>query len=155
MLSKTTLKSIIRRNCTALGVPCPRLEIGPPSLLPTGTTRAALSDDGKTVYLNSLYYPSMTEPEAWLYLSHECRHIHQLMHGFNPLEDYSSGSDVSLTVYASQFAEIDANAWAVVVCSSVLGIAPTFGGVYSAAVHEAIYSRARVIAAQYNAPGAF
>lgn len=145
MISKTTLKSIIRRNCTALSIPCPRLAILPPEGFTTPTTRAALSSDGLSIAVNAAYLPAMTIQEAWFAMSHECRHLWQQKNAPDLLTGYTPSAGTALNAYAAQPAEIDANAWAVIVCSDALGMRPTFNAMYSPEVCRMIDDRARQI----------
>lgn len=142
MISKTALKSIIRQNCTALSIPCPRLAILPPEGFTTPTTRAALSSDGLSIAVNAAYLPTMTIQEAWFAMSHECRHLWQQKNAPDLLTGYTPSAGTALDAYNAQPAEIDANAWAVLACSDALGIRPTFDSVYPPDICRLIDDRA-------------
>lgn len=125
-ISKTALKTIIRRNCTLLSVNCPALAIVPPDALPGFSVVAALSDDGKSLAVSAERVQSMALPDAWLYISHECRHLWQQSQAPELLTGYAARNVLNITEYNSQPAEVDANAWAAIMCANALGILPLF-----------------------------
>lgn len=77
-------------------------------------------------------------------ISHELRHKHQLDYHLFDFTNYKSNNEVSTVDYNSQYAEIDANAYAYLIIISVFGVQPLFKGLDQDVINK-IKSRAKEI----------
>lgn len=148
MVPAHRIKEIIRFNCDLLGIDCADYALVPSAELPTATTVTAVGNGNRTIAINEAACNNMTERDAWLYLSHECRHLWQLKNMPQMLQGYMASSDLPLSDYASQIPEMDANAWATAVCRSVLGMEPIFNS-YPPTVQAVIRSMAEELEDEY------
>ena len=110
-------------------------------------------------HLTSEYYPPedkviYVKPDesmgAYFEIAHELRHKWQLKNCFNEyFRDYKEMDAISIEEYGEQKAEIDANAFAVVMALKYLDYFPLFDG-YPSAEKKKIYERVRNIASDYG-----
>lgn len=138
-----------RINAGLLRVPVPRLVWAPKGTFTTETTRAALSEDGKSIALNRDL--PFSPPDVWLTVSHEMRHLWQRTRG-RIREGYQPSAALPLADYNAQPEEIDANAWAVVVAANVLQKRPTLENNLGPEIWKQIEARAAEITNEMNSP---
>ena len=106
---------------------CALLEIVPPKItycreIPVSKSAlAALSADGTELLLRSLYLDAR---DLFTAVAHELRHAYQIKQKTFSL-DYNR-IELALEEYNMQPAEIDANAFSVVVMHNFFGVTPTF-----------------------------
>lgn len=124
------------------------LGVAPPQLIRSGTQNlgtkiAALElPDGRL-----LVRPDLPVLETLLALAHEMRHLWQVCNGMfsdSIAPEHYTDSSVDFEAYALQPCEVDANAYAQLVCENLLGLRPLWQG-YSDNVKSAIAQRRKEI----------
>ena len=121
-----------------LDIDIPKISFADATVL--GTKMAAIEMPGRG---NLLIKKNLSLPETVLALAHELRHLWQIKQGvFNDSITYDRYIDSkdNLEEYALQPCEVDANAYAQIVCVDLLGIKPIWKG-YSVQVKAAIEKR--------------
>lgn len=136
------ISSIVQANCDLLGIHPPDVKYAPASDFLTPTTIAATRDDGGAIQLNQ-DIPAST-PDLWFSLSHELRHVWQIQRG-KLSHSYSDRQGTSVVAYNMQYEEIDANAWAYIMCTEFLHLRPTLETALPPEVVERIIVRAQRI----------
>lgn len=106
-----------------LDVERPVIRWAEPTVFRTPTTVAALSDDGTEIALNSTVKDFRFLCFA---VAHEMRHLWQMKHKAAWMASYKPSDEAGgITEYNEQDAEIDANAFALIVLTDLLGQRPT------------------------------
>ena len=128
---------------------CNTLEIGIPKIykvqrLSTPTTLAEY-DKGKDI----LFYKDTRTVEIFFSIAHELRHKWQLKYHPDWFEKYNSSKYLSVIEYNMQQVELDANGFAVIAYTDLLGLKPTFDGVDKIIVN-AIFDMADKIAKEMS-----
>lgn len=138
------MDKFIRIICEDLNIPIPRIS-NDTSVFCTDTQLAACSSDGNTIYLPKT---DTLTPELMLAIAHELRHVYQIKYFPDKyFKTYSPNHSISTEEYNLQEAEIDANAYASVIISCLIGIKPLFQNM-SKNVRDAISKRAKEISNQ-------
>lgn len=139
------LDKFINEVCKILEINPPQVSVGENHFANT-TMLAQCSSDGRHIFLRN----KEVNPDIFFSIAHELRHVWQIRYHSGILDDYIP-SDLSLTVdeYNLQPAEIDANAFGLVIMNTFFGITPRFDGL-SAGVKDRIKEQARIIIEEYN-----
>lgn len=110
-------------NCQKLQIEIPKLKFAAAAAFPAPTVRAALSEDFNEIAINTSV--NWSALDIWFAVSHESRHMWQHLNGIFNSSEYVPSDGKNLKTYNEQKEEIDANAWAVLVVSSLFGVRPT------------------------------
>lgn len=108
---------MVAQCCAIAGVPLPRVELTDD--LPTPTTWAAVSADCTSIGIR----PGMPDIQAFYSVAHEVRHLWQHITGWD-LETHQMPGTESAYTYNLQPEEVDAHAWACLICSEIYGVRP-------------------------------
>ncbi len=140
------IKDIVSYNCDVMRIPVPSIRLAAPSKFVKPTIKSAVSSDGKELLINRTFAENKADiPFVWLAISHECRHIWQLLKT-DILVNYQTSAEITLLVYNSQLAEVDAWAWACNIVAQKFGIRPTLEKNFGADLWAQIEKRAYDIA---------
>lgn len=138
MNNKKVIKEIVTNLSFVLQIPVPKIYFSNNSIL--GNKIACLSMPEKVLYI----CPELPISETILAISHEMRHLWQLEHGLFQDEIGSSetyiDSQIDFEKYLMQKSEIDANAFAQIMCIKLLGIKPLWQN-YPKNVRDSIQKR--------------
>lgn len=123
---------------------CHFLEIDTPKIsydtthFSNATMVAQCNSKGTTIYIKK---PGNTPtPDLFFAIAHELRHIWQIRTDYPAyFSDYRTAGEVSTEEYNLQVAEVDANAFAIIVMADFFGLRPQLG--LSTAVMAAINAR--------------
>lgn len=150
---KITMIDYIRKvadyNARQLKIVTPKIKVVSKSseVFATPTTQAAISSDGKNLYINKMAIDGWEKDEqpfnVWLVISHECRHAWQ-EHDKNfrkHFDNYKNSASLSVQDYNLQPAEIDAWAWAILLVGKNFGVRPTLEQQLGLEVWSAILKR--------------
>ena len=105
------------------------LEIDPPSIEYTSedfltiTTKAMVTPDRSRIIIKA----GLDRKQECFYIAHEMRHVWQAKYMPSLLEGYMQSDQLDKEAYNLQSAEIDANAFGVVILSNVFNSIPQFG----------------------------
>lgn len=116
------IREIINLNAEWLGIPAPEWRLVPPDELPARTVRAATNSTGTVIAINKA--ADFSTAELFFVLSHEMRHCWQVRTPKIDIGLFHPSTGENMAEYNRQPAEIDANAWAVIMCGACLGIRP-------------------------------
>lgn len=122
--------------CEDLGINAPKISYDM-SDFPGSLSAAVKPDNRKVLYIRSQNF----DLDTAFAVAHELRHLWQLKWHKSWFGSYKKRDEVSFEAYNRQFAEVDANAYALVIMEDFFNRTPLFNG-YSAAVKELIYQRA-------------
>lgn len=137
-IDTSAIQSAVEFNVSLLGLPEPEIEYLPPEQFITATIRAAASRTGKSIAVNTGY--DISELDAWLFISHELRHVWQIRKGIlRP--DYTDRSATAFADYNLQPEEIDAHAWAALVTTNRFNVRPTYEVLFGEACNQKITER--------------
>lgn len=131
---KLSVIQYIKIICNALQIDMPK--INKVQSLSTSTMMAAY--DGKN---DILFYKNIDSVEVYFYIAHELRHKWQFKYHPEWFEDYKPSTESDVLSYNLQKVELDANGFAIIAYSNLLGLKPTFDGV-DEIITKAIYNRA-------------
>lgn len=132
-------KEYIEMICDDLQIDIPKVSYDSSKFLTD--TMLALCDGG-TIYIKPIDKPN---PDYMFAIAHELRHLWQLKTDKDfYFEDYKEAGTVTVEDYNKQAAEVDANAYGMVVMADVFGLQPLFNGMSNEIV-ELIKSRAEEI----------
>lgn len=106
--------------CDLLEIPIPTISFVPVNEMHTATQIAALTPAGVLIRDDLEISPLL-----FFALAHELRHAYQNKYGVK-IEEYQESSDIDIGSYNLQLMEIDANAFASLLITSVTGIEPIF-----------------------------
>lgn len=140
--SRELLESLIELVAEELGITPPRLHMADGSH--TTTKKAWIKMPAQELFIK----PNLPLNEAVLVVAHELRHLYQLENGrytdeLGDADNYIDSGE-NTTLYALQACEVDANAFAEIVCESVLGLRPLWKP-YPQEVKKAIAKRKQEI----------
>ncbi|MCR5477754.1 MAG: hypothetical protein K6E92_09075 [Lachnospiraceae bacterium] len=126
---------------------CKMLDVQPPKVryvqeLDTPTKMAAYSPEKKTLYVKD----SSENYDLLFAIAHELRHLWQSYNRKEMFDEYQSSSGLSIEEYNLQEAEVDANAFGMIVMSELFHVTPLFDG-QTEEVKQAIQNRAKEISA--------
>lgn len=145
------IEKIVELNAYILDIPVPRIEIKKSSFFKTKTTKVAIvgsleNIQNSTLCINEdfLLFLKNNEFECWLAISHEMRHLWQIVNG-KSLQGYQTSDRISLASYNEQELEIDAWAWATVAVVQNVGKLPDYKQALGESLHKAIFDRAEEI----------
>ena len=131
---KITNEEVVNECAKLLGVPAPKIELLDEEFFRTKTTTAALSEDGKKIYLKD----GVELRWGFFSIAHEMRHLWKMQHDPVVFGGYKATDEAeNVEAYNEQAAEIDANAWACLFMSSAFGIRPTL----EASLGEELWSK--------------
>lgn len=144
------MKKVVDYNCNKLNIRGPKikLEAAISEVFATPTTKACMSSDGKVLRVNRRAVEQWQENELpfdlWATLSHECRHAWQAKDKQFKWElgRYKNSAELSKEEYNAQFLEIDAWAWAVIICKDMFGVELSFDKFFSPETCEKVKQRA-------------
>lgn len=138
------IKEIVKFNCRALKIEKPKIEVVNSDKMPTKTTLSTASSGGGVLLINEIVKTVSPEWRLWLILSHECRHLWQsTKEEFKQsFSNYLTSAETDLFSYNNQPAEIDANAWAMVVVKNVFNINVSFEKDLGKELQQKIFDRA-------------
>lgn len=108
------IKEYVNYFATVLKIEPPAVVVVPSTEMPTATTIAALSDDGKRIGVNSEFLKTLERNRVLLVVTtaHECRHAWQIKHK-KVTSQYKSSIELERNMihYNLQDEEVDAWAW--------------------------------------------
>ena len=132
----------IAQICAILGIAPPAISFDT-SHFATQTMMAQCSPDGSTIHIKKMKKPS---PDYFFAVAHELRHVWQIRTDREFwLSNYRPADALTVDQYNNQPAEIDANAFALVVMATFFDLQPQFNGL-SDAIKARIHERAKEIA---------
>lgn len=141
-MKKTSyLKDFASELAGLLDIPRPEFDMSPNFKSPTQIGGADL--ESWTIGIK----PDADIRDQVLVVAHEMRHLWQSVNQPDMFAAYQSSAELDKEAYNLQPAEIDANAFALVVMEEAFGVTPLFNGL-SDHVKSAIHSRAEEIAAK-------
>lgn len=140
---------IIQKNIDFLKIKRPKILYKDRSFFSTPTTQSATADTGKEIALNTDFTSLLKKDEiqACAILSHELRHCFQMQKKEiweKELKKYKTSNLLSLNEYNEQLMEIDAWAWAFIMCRKLFRVKLTFEP-FSEELKNRIYERADFI----------
>lgn len=126
---------------------CKMLDVRPPKVryvqeLDTPTKMAAYSPEKNTLYVKD----SLENYDLLFAIAHELRHLWQSENRKDMFDEYQSSVGLSIEEYNLQEAEVDANAFGMIVMSELFHVTPLFDG-QTEEVKQAIQNRAKEISA--------
>ena len=126
---------------------CKMLDVQPPKVryvqeLDTPTKMAAYSPEKKTLYVKD----SLENYDLLFAIAHELRHLWQSENRKDMFDESQSSVGLSIEEYNLQEAEVDANAFGMIVMSELFHVTPLFDG-QTEEVKQAIQNRAKEISA--------
>lgn len=128
---------------------CYTLEISVPKICKvqrlSAPTTLAEYDKEKDI----LFYVDLGDLDIYFTIAHELRHKWQFKYHPDWFEKYNSSKYLSVIEYNMQQVELDANGFAVIAYTDLLGLKPTFDGVDEIIVN-AIYDMADKIAEEMS-----
>lgn len=134
------MKSFVKKICKILDVQPPKIRYV--AELDTATKMAAYNPEKNVLYVKD----SLDSYDLLFAVAHELRHLWQSRFRTDMFEKYQSSTDLSIEEYNLQEAEIDANAFGMVVMQTLFHVTPLFDG-QSEDVKQAIETRAKEISA--------
>lgn len=136
--------SIVMLCCDLLEIETPEIMVVGKSFFRTKTTKAAVDKDFKKIFIRS----TRITKDLVFHITHEIRHIWQSknLYDFETI-DIKNSDEVDIESYNLQPHEIDANAFALVFCSTFFNEVPTFEGMPKKVIEE-IKKRAKEILKQ-------
>ena len=135
------VEKYIRTICDLLNIEIPQIvETG--DVLDTDTMLAKADILNRKIYLSG----KSKSMDFWFAIAHELRHIWQAQDDFDKwFGNYMQIENTDIETYNLQDAELDANAFAMIVMVDVFGVKPKFNGL-SPRIVEKIANRADKIA---------
>ena len=142
------IEKVVQLNAYILDIPVPRIEVKKSSFFKTLTTRAAIVGELAEIALcineDFLVFLKNNEFERWLTISHEMRHLWQIVNG-KGMQGYETSDRASILNYNEQELELDAWAWATVAVVQNVGEVPDFTKPLGKALHDEILKRAETL----------
>lgn len=145
------IEKVVELNAYILDISVPCIEIKKSSFFKTKTTKVAIVGSLENIQNSMLcinedflLFLTNNEFECWLAISHEMRHLWQIVNG-KSLQGYQTSDRISLASYNEQELEIDAWAWATVAVVQNVGKLPDYKQALGESLHKAIFDRAEEI----------
>lgn len=133
------LREYVSFLCEILGIAEPKIELNALDL--SGTELARCSRDGSEILIKK----SKSAYDVLFAIAHELRHVWQEKYRPEMLNGYRHSAEIGADEYNLQLAELDANAFGVIVMSNLFHVAPRFESL-SETVKAEIHKRADEIA---------